>query len=278
MASHLCIYDLEGGSVSEVLVTDRLIEAPNWTPDGSALIVNGDGLLWSVDLAQPEMVRIPHGALTRLNNDHGISPDGRQLVISDGTADGQSAIYLLPFGGGEPARLTAEVPSYWHGWSPDGKTLAYTARRDGGPFTIFTRPAAGGAETELVTGFDLADGPDYTPDGTWIWFNGQKDGRMQLYRVRPDGSGLERMTDDERWNWFPHPSPDGRNIAYVAYEPGTEGHPRDRDVQLRMMSASGGKPRILLDMFGGQGTINVPSWAPDSRRFAFVRYDRPAAA
>jgi Tol biopolymer transport system component len=275
MGSHLCIYDLASGTVSEVLSTDQLIEAPNWTPDGGSLIVNGGGLLWSVDLAAPVMVQIPTPGLSKLNNDHGISPDGRLHAISDGTADGKSAVYVMPFGGGTPKRITPKVPSYWHGWSPDGQTLAYVAQRDGSVYDVFTVGMESGEERRLTSGFEHTDGPDYTPDGRWIWFNGQRDGRMQLWRIPTGGGAPEQMTDDERWNWFPHPSPDGRWVVYVAFEPGTKGHPRDHEVELRLIAADGGRPRVLHPLFGGQGTINVPSWAPDSARFAFVQYDRP---
>jgi len=180
MRSELAIYDLASGQVETVLRTDRLIEAPNWTPDRRALIVNGDGRLYRVMLdGPPEFAEIDTGFAVRINNDHGISPDGRTLVISDSTEEGQSCIYTLPAQGGTPKRMTAHVPSYWHGWSPDGATLAYVGKRDAG-FDIYTCPAEGGAENCLTAGFEHCDGPDYTPDGGWIWFNGQRDGRMQL--------------------------------------------------------------------------------------------------
>ena len=186
---------------------------------------------------------------------------------------GQSCIYTLPVGGGVPRQVTGERPSYWHGWSPSGETLAYCGERDG-VFDIYTIPAEGGAETRLTDGRGASDGPDYTPDGAWIWFNSSRSGHMQLWRIRPDGSGLERMTDDANVNWFPHPSPDGGAVLFLAYAPGVEGHPRDHEVELRLMDAGGGPARTLFPLFGGQGSINVPCWAPDGRRFAFVRYDR----
>lgn len=272
MKSIVATFDMESGSAETVLETDRHVEAPNWTPDGGALIVNGAGRLFQVPLDAPELQPIDTGFAVNLNNDHGISPDGRLLVVSDKTETGKSCIYTLPFGGGAPKRVTAEVPSYWHGWSPDGATLTYTAKR-GPTFQIFTCPVAGGPETQLTETFDHCDGPDYTPDGEWIWFNGEREGSVQLWRVRPDGSDLQVMTNDERVNWFPHPSPDGRLVVYLAYESGTPGHPADRTVQLRAMPAEGGAPKVLLEFNGGQGTINVPSWSPDSRRFAFVRYE-----
>ena len=275
MKAELCILDLDGLRVDCVLATDRLIEAPNWTPDGTALIVNGNGRIYRVNLDRPALAEISTGFAMTCNNDHGISPDGRMLVISDKTEEGASVIYTLPVTGGQPQRVTQAAPSYWHGWSPDGETLAFVGKRDDGVFDIYTIPVGGGDEIRLTSGFDHADGPDYTPDGRWIWFNGERAGRMQLWRMRPDGSDLQQMTDDDGWNWFPHPSPDGRHVLYLAYPPGTEGHPRDRDVELRLMPAEGGASQPVLKLFGGQGTINVPCWAPDAGRFAFMRYARP---
>ena len=275
MKSEICLYDLKSGDVHSVLQTDQLVEAPNWTPDGLSLIVNGDGRLFRVDLANPELDEINTDFAVSCNNDHGISPDGKTLVISDKTEVGQSCIYTLPVFGGRPKKITSQTPSYWHGWSPDGNTLAYVGRRNQNPFAVFTIPVNGGDESCLTNDFEHTDGPDYTPDGEWIWFNGEKQGRMQLWRMRADGSDLQQMTDDQRWNWFPHPSPDGRQILYLTFAQGTKGHPRDHEVDLRLMPAQGGAPSVLLDLFGGQGSINVPCWAPDSQRFAFVRYARP---
>jgi len=274
MRSELAIYDLAAGAVRSVLTTDRLIEAPNWTRDGSALIVNGDGRLFRVALAgEAAMREIDTGFAKKCNNDHGISPDGREIVISDGSENGQSCIYVLPIDGGTPRKVTPLTPSYWHGWSPDGATLAYCAQR-AGVFDIYVCPAKGGAETRLTDGKGHADGPDYTPDGRWIWFNSSRSGSAQLWRMRADGAGLEQMTHDERVNWFPHPSPDGAHVLYLAYETGVDGHPRDKHCELRLMGAAGGGHRTLVSLFGGQGTINVPCWAPDSKSFAFVRYER----
>lgn len=271
MRSALCIHDLATGKETVVLETERLIEAPNFTDGDRTLIVNGDGLLFRVPLDAPALHRIDTGFATRLNNDHGVSPDGRTIVLSNHTVVGQSCIYLIPATGGEPVQVTENTPSYWHGWSPDGGTLAYVGRRDG-VFDVYTIPVTGGAETRLTHGGGHHDGPDYTPDGAWIWFNSDVGGTMQLWRIRPDGSDRQKMTDDDRVNWFPHPSPDGRHILYLAYEAGTLEHPRDRNVELRLMPAEGGATRTLVALFGGQGTINVPCWASDSSRFAYVRY------
>ena len=271
MTSEIAVFDLTTDAVSILLRTDAHIEAPNWHPGGDYLIVNGGGRLFRVLLENPALVPIDTGFAIKCNNDHGVSPDGQTLVISDGTEDGARVIYTVPVEGGTPVRVTANPMSYWHGWSPDGGALTYTAKR-GDTFQIHTIAVDGGDELKITDGFDHCDGPDYTPDGEWIWFNGERSGAVDLWRIRPDGSDLEQMTADTSVNWFPHPSPDGRHIVYLAYEPGTKGHPANRNVELRLMPATGGAARVLTAFNGGQGTINVPSWAPDSKRFAFVRY------
>ena len=281
MTSLLQIYDCVTGAENTVYQTDQLIEAPNWSRDGKFLVFNGEGRIYRLDLAEGEIPEeIDTGFAVNCNNDHGISPDGSTLVISDSTQEGASCIYTLPVTGGEPRRITANTPSYWHGWSPDGSTLVYAGQRpyDGRPegvFDIYAVPAGGGEEKRLTNGGFYNDGPDFTPDGEWLWFNSTRGGSMDLWRMRPDGSQMQQMTHDERVNWFPHPSPDGKRIVYLAYEEGVEGHPRDHDVELRLMDADGGNVRSVVSLFGGQGTVNVPSWSPDSRRFAFVRYRRP---
>jgi Tol biopolymer transport system component len=215
---------------------------------------------------------IDTGFANRCNNDHGLSPDGTLLAISDQSqGDGQSVIYTLPATGGTPRRITAHAPSYWHAWSPDGKTLAYCAER-GGEFDVYTIPVEGGAETRLTTAPGLDDGPDYSPDGRWIYFNSERSGTMQIYRMRTDGTEQERLTSDGRADWSPHPSPDGKWVAFLSYEREVKGHPPDKDVMLRIMPAGGGDVQVLARLFGGQGTINVPSWSPDSTRLAFVSY------
>lgn len=278
MGSELCLYDLATQTVQVVHSTEGVIEAPNWTRDGTALIVNGEGRLYRVDLAAPSLTLIDTGFAARLNNDHGISPDGQWLAISNHTEIGKSCIYILPIAGGTPRQVTANTPSWWHGWAPDGTRIAYAAARQGRRVDICTCALDGSDERLLTDGFDHCDGPDYSPDGRWIWFNGERAGAMQLWRMRTDGSDLQQMTDEASWNWFPHPSPDGTRVLYLAYPPGTLGHPRDCEVELRLMSAEGGPSRRLVGLFGGQGTINVPCWAPDGRRFAFMRYTGPAGA
>ena len=271
MLSRLAVFCLDDGSVETVFTTARHIEAPNWSVDGASLIVNGTGRLYRVPLATPALQEIDTGFAIKINNDHGVSPDGKTLVISD-SSQGASSIYTLPISGGEPKRVTERAPSYWHGWSPDGSTLAYVGKRSA-TFQVYTCPTEGGPETGLTADFDHCDGPDYTPDGRWIWFNGERAGEVDLWRMRPDGSDLERMTHDPEVNWFPHPSPDGKQILYLAYQRGTRGHPAMQTVELRLMPADGGTPTTLLTVTGGQGTINVPCWAPDGRRFAFVHYE-----
>ncbi len=251
--------------------TTNHIEAPNWSRDGASFFFNRQGRIYRLPVTGGEPQRIDTGFANRCNNDHGISPDGTQLVISDQSEERHSLMYTLPISGGTPKRITRLGPSYWHGWSPDGKTLAYCAERNGN-FDIYTIPADGGEETRLTTAKGLDDGPDYSPDGQFIYFNSERGGTMQIWRMRPDGTGQEQITADEYNNWFPHPSPDGKWIVFLSYEKAVQGHPENQEVMLRLMPAQGGKIEVLAKLFGGQGTINVPSWSPDSRKLAFVSY------
>jgi len=255
-----------------VWTTADLIEAPNWSRDGLSLIFNSKGRLFRIPVAGGEPQPIGTGLATRCNNDHGISPDGTTLVISDQSqGDRQSRIYTLPMTGGTPKRITERAPSYWHGWSPDGQTLAYCAERNG-EFDIYTIPVEGGVETRLTTAKGLDDGPDYTADGQRIFFNSDRAGTMQVWRMRADGFAQEQVTNDEFQNWFPHPSPDGKWLVFLSYAGDVKGRAENKDVTLRVMPLAGGKIEVLARLFGGQGTINVPSWSPDSQQVAFVSY------
>lgn len=273
IVSHLQTIDVSTLDRQIVLDTAVHLEAPNWTPDGKSLIYNSKGLLYRIPLqgGTPELINT--GFAKRINNDHGISPDGKMLVISDQTENGSSLIYTLPLEGGAPVKITPRGPSYWHGWSPDGKTLAYCAERNGN-YDIYTIPVTGGEEQRLTTAEGLDDGPDYSPDGRYIYFNSVRTGTMQIWRMENDGSNPEQLTTDEKNDWFPHPSPDGRWVVFVSFSkdvpPGQ--HPPEKDVELRLMDLQSGEIKVLASLFGGQGTINVPSWSPDSKRVAFVSY------
>jgi TolB protein len=252
-------------------------EAPNWTRDGSAFLFNRDGHIERQPVSAGKPETIDTGFATRCNNDHGISPDGTQLAISDNSQEEHNSIvYVVPLAGGAPHRITQKSPSYWHGWAPDGRTLAFVGLRNG-DFDIYTIPAAGGDETRLTTAKGLDDGPEYSPDGKYIYFNSERTGHMQIWRMKPDGSEQEQVFSDNLNNWFPHISPDGQWMVFLTYEADVTGHPENKNVTLRLMSLSeqnmtDKKITVLARLFGGQGTINVPSWSPDSKQVAFVSY------
>ena len=249
-------------------------EAPNWLKDNT-LLYNASGHLLRIPSdGSAKPVTIDTATIGRINNDHVPTPDGTMVGISDGTQQGGSRVYLTPMAGGTPKKITEKAPSYLHGISPDGKTLAYCAQRNGN-FDVYTIPAAGGEETRLTTTDGLDDGPEYSPDGQFIYFNSVRSGSMQIWRMKPDGSGQEQVTPDDGYNnWFAHVSPDGTRIAFVTFNkdvPADE-HPPDKEVMLRVMTLANKRINVLTKLFGGQGTMNVNSWSPDSRRLAFVSY------
>jgi Tol biopolymer transport system component len=279
IGSQLEVLDLESGHRQVVYSSPQPFEAPNWTPDGAALIYNtsgrgeGRGRLYRFDLATRQPALIDTGFAVRNNNDHVLSFDGKMLGISDQSTDeGRSTIFTLPAAGGTPRRITPLTPSYLHGWSPDGKFLVYTGGR-GGEFDIYRIAADGtGEEVNLTPVKGLDDGPEYAPDGSAIYFNSVRSGSMQIWRMKPDGTAPVQLTDDEFNNWFPHVSPDGRSLVFISYGkdvPPAE-HPYYKHVYLRRMPIEGGRATVVAYVYGGQGTINVPSWSPDGRMIAFV--------
>ncbi len=267
--------DVESGHRVELTRFDSLIEAPNWTRDGNHLIYNSGGKIYIFDMNTRESRVVDTGFVARCNNDHVLSPDNHLIAVSHHTKeDGQSRIYVAPLAGGVPQLITPLAPSYLHGWSPDGKTLVYCAQRQG-EFDIYAIPAVGGEEVRLTDAPGLDDGPEFSPDGKHIWFNSVRSGLMQVWRMNADGSNQSQMTFDESNNWFPHVSPDGKWVVFISYRKGDvdpSAHPANKNVELRLMSTSGGEVTTLVKLFGGQGTLNVNSWSPDSRRIAFVSY------
>ena len=278
--SFLEVFDIETGETKLLKEFDRVIEAPNWSADGKFLTYNSEGRIYKYEIESGAITEVPSHFVDNCNNDHVLSPDGEGLYVSHHTKeDGLSRIYKIFFDGRTPELVTPLAPSYLHGVTADGKTLAYCAERDG-EYDIYTIPAAGGNEIQLTTAFGLNDGPEYDCDGEYIWFNSVRTGRMQAWRMKADGSKQTQMTFDAHWNtWFPHISPDREKVVMLAYHerdvrPGD--HVPNKNVEIRLMTGSDetgwSKPRTLLKLFGGQGTLNVNSWAPDSKRFAYVRY------
>lgn len=283
--SILCTMDVETGEETVLHEFPGIIEAPNWLNDGNTLLYNADGKIYRYEIDKDHVEQVDTGFCVQCNNDHVPSPDNQLLAVScmppeltDGTYE--SHIYVLPMTGGEPKDLTGPGLSYLHGWSPDGKELAYCAFRkkpeeETMRIEICTIPSDGGEETCLTDGKGYNDGPEYSPDGKHIWFNSTRSGLMQVWRMNRDGSGLTQMTDFDANNWFGHVSPDGKHVIYLTFAKGElepNEHLPNMYVSLGMMDYDGQNKKKLLDLFGGQGSINVNSWAPDSRRIAYVKY------
>jgi len=277
LKSMLEIYSLETGERKVIYEEKAHFEAPNWSPDGNYLILNQNGLLYRIKTDGSSKEQIDTGTAVKCNNDHGISPDGTMLAISnndpiEGVQSGTSRIYTLPLEGGTPQLVTLEYPSYWHGWSPKSDAVVYTASRNDN-YDIYRISIKGGNEERLTNSPGLDDGPEYSPDGKYIYYNSMQSGKMEIWRMKSDGSEKEQLTNDAYSNWFAHPSPDGNYFVFISYhEDQGDRHPAMKAVSLRLYDLNTNKIKNLCMFIGGQGTINVPSWSPDSKHFAFVSY------
>jgi Tol biopolymer transport system component len=273
IGSHIETMEVANGKRLVLYTAPVSLQAPNWTPDGKTLIYNNGGLMYRFDLKKKTPELINTDPIRKNNNDHVISFNGKMLGLSSGSPDGKynSVVYTVPINGGKPKQITPTGPSYLHGWSPDGKFLTFTGQRNN-DFDIYKVPSQGGAEVQLTSAPGLDDGAEYSPDGKYIYFNSTRSGTMQLWRMKPDGSSQEQITSDEYNNWFPHVSPDGKMIVFLSFSkdiPPSE-HPFYKHVYLRMMPSGGGQAKVITYLYGGQGSINTPSWSPDSKRIAFV--------
>jgi TolB protein len=275
LGSHLEVLEPATGKREIIYTSPKSIQAPNWRPNGKSLIYNSDGLMYNFDLATRQPAVLPTGDVKNNNNDHVLSFDGKQLGLSSGVeALGGSIVYTVPATGGQPRQITPHGPSYAHSWSPDSKQLLFTGERNK-DFDIYRVPATGGPEVRLTTAAGLDDGPEYTPDGKYIYFNSNRTGTMQIWRMRADGSQQQPVTTtNEYQDWFPHVSPDGKWLVFVSFlkeEVPAGDHPFYKHVYLRLLPIGGtGQPRVIAYLYGGQGTINTPSWSPDSKRLAFI--------
>jgi Tol biopolymer transport system component len=288
LRSRVFIFDLRDGSSHLVYTADSIWEAPNWSPDGKYLLLNSGGAIYKFVLqqdgtAEPQKLLIP--VEYDCNNDKAISPDGTRLAFSATHSPSEdSQVFLANADGSDIKRMTLASPSYFHGWSPDGSTLAFVAQRNGsGQFDIYSMPASGGPERRLTSNIHHDDGPDYSPDGKWIYINSNRSGKESIWRLPAKGAGpddkrAKMVVDDGLEDWFPHMSPDGRKMVYVGYPAGTATHdPRTVHIVLKLVTINrdnvASSQKVLVNAIGGQGTMNVNSWSPDSTRFAYVTYE-----
>ncbi|MDQ2840751.1 MAG: hypothetical protein M3Y72_06880 [Acidobacteriota bacterium] len=284
--SNVSVYDLKSRSVKVIYSADQMIEAPTYSPDGKYVLVNSKGDLWKLPIgsANPALQKIPLGSVSKCNNDKGISPDGKLIAFSSGATGHGSQVYTVSSAGGTPNMVVSETPSYFHAFSPDGKWLAVVAQRNNN-FDLFRLPVGGGDQQRLTSSPGYDDGPDYSPDGKWIYFNSDRSGKWEVWRMPADGAGAddknaEQVTrNEDEEDWFPHCSPDGRWLVFIAFPKGTAGHNAHLNVKLQMIPLPGQEikreaAQTLATFFGGQGTINVNSWSPDSSKIGFVSYEQ----
>ena len=272
LGSRIELLDVATGDRKIIFTATNSLQAPNWMIDPNVFTYSADGLLWDFDLRTMKPVKLNTDFATNNNNDHVISFDGKKMGISNTPkGESRSIIFSMPREGGIPVRVTPNGPSYFHGWSPDGKYMVYAAVRNNN-WDVFKISSKGGQEVNLTNTQGLNDGPEYTPDGKYIYFNSNRTGTTQIYRMDPDGEHPEQITFDELNDWFPHISPDGKWIVFISFPrtvPSGD-HPFYKHVYIRLMPITGGEPKIIAYVFGGQGTMNVPNWSPDSKQIVFV--------
>lgn len=273
LGSNLELLEVATGNREIIYTSPKSLQAPNWRPDGKSLIYNAEGLMYNFDLASRQPSVLPTGEVKNNNNDHVLSFDGKMLGLSSGVDKlGGSIVYTVPSTGGTPKQITPSGPSYLHGWSPDGKSLLFIGQRNK-EFDVYRIPSGGGKEVRLTTAVGLDDGAEYTPDGKYIYFNSNRTGTMQIWRMKADGSAQEAVTNGDYHDWFPHVSPDGKWIVFISFlkdEVPAGDHPFYKHVYLRLLPIAGGEPKVIAYVYGGQGTMNTPSWSPDSKKIAFI--------
>ena len=276
IGSNLEIMDVETGNREIIYRSAHSIQAPNWTLDGKKLIYNSKGHLYNYELETNKITPLNTGFAVNNNNDHVLTFDGKLLGISNHNQedDGTSAIYYMNSEGDSLPKMVTKPgvgASYFHGWSTDSKKMLFTGNRDDA-YNITTIDVESGKEEKLTNLSTLDDGPEYSPDGKYVFFNSVRTGTMQLWRMDADGKNQVQLTFDEYNDWFPHISPDQKWIVFISFPKDIDpsSHPFYKHCLLRIMPFEGGDSKVIGYIYGGQGTINVPSWSPDSKKIAFV--------
>lgn len=273
IVSSLQTIDIASGRATVVLKQPGRLMAPNWSRDGKLLLFTDAGRIVTIPVAEGTAQPLNVGNLTGCSGSHGFSPDGKLFAVTCASTElADRRVYVLPAEGGAPRMLTQNT-AWFHSWSPDGKTILFTRGGPHGSGNVFAISVDGGPETALTTGTGMSDDPDYAPDGKYVYFNTDRWGGMQLGRMRPDGSQPEQITFDEFKNWTPHPSPDGKWIVFISYDPSVTTHAANKEIVLRLLSTSDNKIHTLVHLVGGDGSMNVPNWSPDSRSLAYVSYE-----
>lgn len=277
IGSRLEVMDIGTGHRKVIHSSQHSIQAPNWTTDGQSLIYNTKGRLYNYDLGSGEISLINTGFANRNNNDHVLSFDGKLMGIShhNDADEGRSSLYYFELPGSDsPIKVTKDAVghSYLHGWSPDKSKMVFTAQRNG-QYDIYTVDVKSGKETQLTNLKSLDDGPEYSPDGKYIFFNSVRTGKMKLFRMDADGKNQIQISFDEYNDWFPHISPDMKWIVYISFPRDIDpsDHPFYKPCQLKLMPYDLSSPaKTIAYIYGGQGSINVPSWSPNSQHIAFI--------
>lgn len=276
MHSSIEFLDVAKGEVTLLLSSNTRMSAPTWFPDGKTLLCNAHGRMHQFSMTDRMLKLVDTECLSETHCDYGLSPDGSQLALTNSYSCENARIYIRDMQTGEIRIIVNRSPAWFHGWSPDGRQLIYTCFRNGAWAIAQTRSDGTKPEQILLRSDAFSsrwlDGPEFSPDGRYIWFSSDRTGTMQIWRRELETGINEQMTDGEDASFFPHPSPDGAHVCFLKKK-GVEGHWRqDGLAELWLLSLDGSAPRHLHTVYGGLGTLNLPSWSPTGEGFAYARY------
>jgi Tol biopolymer transport system component len=249
------------------------MQSPNWAPGGRDIYVHESGRLVDIPVLDPQIGGTPRpvdvGPLLDCSGNFGVAPDGQTIAVSCAdAARGNHQVYVVPLHGGAPKRLTNGPESgYFHAWSPDGTSLAFT-RGKASRADIYAVSVEGGAEKRLTTD-TLNDGPDYTADGKYIYFDSARSGRLQIWRMNADGSEPTQVTGDLSANSSPHVSPDGKSVAFLS-QASDSGDAIARTT-LKILTPADGMIRAVTEFDGNRGSLAMNSWL-DHNHLALIEY------
>jgi len=189
----------------------------------------------------------------------------RHIVFSS-QRDGNFEIYVMGDTGGNQQRLTSNTSDDNHpDWSPDGTKIVFQSDRNDlsgsliRRYEIYSMDIDGSNQVRLTTGNSSNFRPDWSPDGSRIVFNSERDGVLEIYVMNADGTGQTRLTQKSFFSdMAPRWSPDGEKIAFYST--------RDGVLEIYAMNSDGSNQTRLT--FSDSWDV-YPSWSPDGEKITY---------